>query len=442
MEFKPVKNGQVKMYVCGPTVYDFAHIGNARPVVVFDLFYRMFLQSYGEANVTYVRNFTDVDDKINERSKKLGIKIGELTNSTIEDYLFDMDSLGALRPNFMPRATNYIEHMIEMIKKLIESNNAYSDNGGHVLFSVRTFQDYGQLSRRTIEEMKAGARVEVAQNKRDPMDFVLWKPSTENQPGWESPWGRGRPGWHIECSAMSKELLGDSFDIHGGGIDLAFPHHENELAQSLCANPGKSFAKYWLHNGMLTVEGNKMSKSLGNFVTVRELLEDGFSGDAIRLALISSHYRQPLDWTKKRLNECSDTIKRWKDLALGKKEIGIQSNEFLEAIYDDLNTPKAISVMHSLAKNRDYEGLLASLRFMGFLDTRNAENKPEIETEVKKLVETLIERRKKAKLDKNFELSDHLRDALSDAGVIIKDLKGGVDWEFSDEFNISKLKEI
>ena len=442
MEFKPVKNGQVKMYVCGPTVYDFAHIGNARPVVVFDLFYRMFLQSYGEANVTYVRNFTDVDDKINERSKKLGIKIGELTNSTIEDYLFDMDSLGALRPNFMPRATNYIEHMIEMIKKLIESNNAYSDNGGHVLFSVRTFKDYGQLSRRTIEEMKAGARVEVAQNKRDPMDFVLWKPSTENQPGWESPWGRGRPGWHIECSAMSKELLGDSFDIHGGGIDLAFPHHENELAQSLCANPGKSFAKYWLHNGMLTVEGNKMSKSLGNFVTVRELLEDGFSGDAIRLALISSHYRQPLDWTKKRLNECSDTIKRWKDLALGKKEIGIQSNEFLEAIYDDLNTPKAISVMHSLAKNGDYEGLLASLRFMGFLDTRNAENKPEIETEVKKLVETLIERRKKAKLDKNFELSDHLRDALSDAGVIIKDLKGGVDWEFSDEFNISKLKEI
>ena len=442
MEFKPVKSGQVKMYVCGPTVYDFAHIGNARPVVVFDLFYRMFLQSYGEANVTYVRNFTDVDDKINERSKKLGIKIGELTNSTIEDYLFDMDSLGALRPNFMPRATNYIEHMIEMIKKLIESNNAYSDNGGHVLFSVRTFQDYGQLSRRTIEEMKAGARVEVAQNKRDPMDFVLWKPSTENQPGWESPWGRGRPGWHIECSAMSKELLGDTFDIHGGGIDLAFPHHENELAQSLCANPGKNFAKYWLHNGMLTVEGNKMSKSLGNFVTVRELLEDGISGDAIRLALISSHYRQPLDWTKKRLNECSDAIKRWKDLVLGKKEIGIQSNEFLEAIYDDLNTPKAISVMHSLAKNGDYEGLLASLRFMGFLDTRNAENKPEIETEVKKLVETLIERRKKAKLDKNFELSDHLRDALSDAGVIIKDLKDGVVWEFSDEFNISKLKEI
>lgn len=442
MEFKPVKNGQVKMYVCGPTVYDFAHIGNARPVVVFDLFYRMFLQSYGEANVTYVRNFTDVDDKINERSKKLGIKIGELTNNTIEDYLFDMDSLGALRPNFMPRATNYIEHMIEMIKKLIESNNAYSDNGGHVMFSVRTFQDYGQLSRRTIEEMKAGARVEVAQNKRDPMDFVLWKPSTENQPGWESPWGRGRPGWHIECSAMSKELLGDTFDIHGGGIDLAFPHHENELAQSLCANPGKNFAKYWLHNGMLTVEGNKMSKSLGNFVTVRELLEDGISGDAIRLALISSHYRQPLDWTKKRLNECSDAIKRWKDLVLEKKETGIQSNEFLEAIYDDLNTPKAISVMHSLAKNGDYEGLLASLRFMGFLDTRNAENKPEIETEVKKLVETLIERRKKAKLDKNFELSDHLRDALSDAGVIIKDLKDGVVWEFSDEFNISKLKEI
>ncbi len=442
MEFTPVRNGQVKMYVCGPTVYDFAHIGNARPVVVFDLFYRMFLQSYGEANVTYVRNFTDVDDKINERAKKLGIKISELTNNTIEDYLFDMDSLGALRPNFMPRATDYIEHMIEMIKKLIGSNNAYSDNDGHVLFSVSTFRNYGQLSRRTIEEMKAGARVEVAENKRNPMDFVLWKPSTEDQPGWESPWGRGRPGWHIECSAMSKELLGDSFDIHGGGIDLAFPHHENELAQSSCANPGKKFAKYWLHNGMLTVEGNKMSKSLGNFVTVRELLEDGIRGDAIRLALISSHYRQPLDWTKKRLNECSDIIKRWKDLVLEKKETGIQSNEFLEAMYDDLNTPKAISVMHSLAKNGDYEGLRSSLRFMGFLDTLNAENKPKIESEIKKLVETVIERRKKAKLDRNFELSDHLRDALSDAGVIIKDLKDGVEWECSDEFNISKLKEI
>ena len=442
MEFTPVRNGQVKMYVCGPTVYDFAHIGNARPVVVFDLFYRMFVQSYGEANVTYVRNFTDVDDKINERAKKLGIKISELTNNTIEDYLFDMDSLGALRPNFMPRATDYIEHMIEMIKKLIGSNNAYSDNDGHVLFSVSTFRNYGQLSRRTIEEMKAGARVEVAENKRNPMDFVLWKPSTEDQPGWESPWGRGRPGWHIECSAMSKEILGDSFDIHGGGIDLAFPHHENELAQSLCANPGKNFAKYWLHNGMLTVEGNKMSKSLGNFVTVRELLEDGIRGDAIRLALISSHYRQPLDWTKKRLNECGDIIKRWKDLVLEKKETGVQSNEFLEAIYDDLNTPRAISVMHSLAKNGDYEGLLASLRFMGFLDTLNAENKPKIESEVKKLVETVIERRKKAKLDRNFELSDHLRDALSDSGVIIKDLKDGVEWECSDEFNISKLKEI
>ncbi len=353
-----------------------------------------------------------------------------------------MDSIGALRPNFMPRATNYIDHMIEMIKKLIQSNNAYSDNNGHVLFSVDTFHNYGQLSKRSLEDMKAGARVEISENKRNPMDFVLWKPSDIDQPGWQSPWGRGRPGWHIECSAMSKEILGDSFDIHGGGIDLAFPHHENELAQSSCANPGKGFAKYWLHNGMLTVEGSKMSKSLGNFVTVRDLLESGNDGDEIRLALISGHYRQPLDWTKRRLKECSDTIKRWKDLTLEKEHSEVHSEEFLEAICDDLNTPKAISVMHSLAKNGEYEKLLKSLSFMGFLDARSAENEIQIGADVENLITELIKRRNKAKMDKDFELSDLLRDGLADAGIVIKDQTDGVEWELSDKFNVKKLKEI
>ena len=365
-QFLPENRENVKMYVCGPTVYDFAHIGNARPVIVFDLLYRLLIQIYGKKHVSYVRNFTDVDDKINARAKKEGIEIKALTDNTINDYLCDMDSIGALRPNFMPRATEYIRDMVAMIEKLVKSNNAYSDGSGHVLFSVDSFPNYGALSKRSLEEMHAGARIEVAKNKRNPMDFVLWKPSESTLPGWDSPWGRGRPGWHIECSAMSKEILGKSFDIHGGGIDLAFPHHENELAQSSCANPNSEFAKYWVHNGMLTVEGSKMSKSAGNFVTVRDLLNNGSDGLAIRLALISGHYRQPLDWTERRLDEFSDILKKWRDYTFGKEEASNPSQDFMEALYDDLNTPKAISILHGLVKKGMPEKLLASLRFMGF----------------------------------------------------------------------------
>ena len=300
---EPVVPGKVSMYVCGPTVYDRAHLGNARPVVVFDTLFRLLRHVYGAENVSYARNFTDVDDKINERARELAAEgdgralndiVRGLTDGTIGWYHADMDTLGALRPTFEPRATDWIGEMVAMIAALIGRGHAYAAEG-HVLFDVRSFADYGRLSGRSLDEMIAGARVEVAPFKRDPMDFVLWKPSAEDEPGWPSPWGRGRPGWHIECSAMSEGLLGASFDIHGGGIDLMFPHHENEIAQSCCAHPGAGFASIWMHNEMLLVEGRKMSKSLGNFFTVRDLLERGVPGEVIRFVLLSTHYRKPMD---------------------------------------------------------------------------------------------------------------------------------------------------
>ena len=441
-QFLPENRENVKMYVCGPTVYDFAHIGNARPVIVFDLLYRLLIQIYGKKHVSYVRNFTDVDDKINARAKKEGIEIKALTDNTINDYLCDMDSIGALRPNFMPRATEYIPDMVAMIEKLVKSNNAYSDGSGHVLFAVDSFPNYGALSKRSLEEMHAGARIEVAKNKRNPMDFVLWKPSESTLPGWDSPWGRGRPGWHIECSAMSQEILGKSFDIHGGGIDLAFPHHENELAQSSCANPTSEFAKYWVHNGMLTVEGSKMSKSAGNFVTVRDLLNNGSDGQAIRLALISGHYRQPLDWTERRLDEFSDILKKWRDYTLGKEEASNPSEDFMEALYDDLNTPKAISILHGLVKKGMPEKLLASLRFMGFLNDLAPQKVKVISSEVEQIIDQIIRRRNEAKKRKDFELADTLRDHLASCGVLVKDLVEGSSWELLENFDENNLKAI
>ena len=441
-QFLPENRENVKMYVCGPTVYDFAHIGNARPVIVFDLLYRLLIQIYGKKHVSYVRNFTDVDDKINARAKKEGIEIKALTDNTINDYLCDMDSIGALRPNFMPRATEYIPDMVAMIEKLVKSNNAYSDGSGHVLFAVDSFPNYGALSKRSLEEMLAGARVEVAKNKRNPMDFVLWKPSERTLPGWDSPWGRGRPGWHIECSAMSQKILGKSFDIHGGGIDLAFPHHENELAQSSCANPTNEFAKYWVHNGMLTVEGSKMSKSAGNFVTVRDLLNNGSDGQAIRLALISGHYRQPLDWTERRLDEFSDILKKWRDYTFGKEEASNPSQDFMEALYDDLNTPKAISILHGLVKKGMPEKLLASLRFMGFFNDLTPQKGKVISSEVEQIIDQIIQKRNEAKKRKDFELADTLRDHLSSCGVLVKDLVEGSSWELLENFDENNLKAI
>ena len=314
--FTPLDPAQVRMYVCGPTVYDYAHIGNARPLIVFDVLYRLLRHLYGVAHVKYVRNITDVDDKINARAAERGITIRELTEETNRVFQNDVQALGCLAPDVQPRATEHIAQMIAIIERLIASGHAYAADG-HVLFDVPSMPAYGQLSRRSLEDMRAGARVDVAPYKRGDMDFVLWKPSAANEPGWESPWGRGRPGWHIECSAMSWEHLGETFDIHGGGIDLVFPHHENEIAQSCCAFDQRVMANYWMHNGFLQVEGEKMSKSLGNFVTIHELLcTDKFGGrswpgEVLRLAMLRTHYRQPIDWTVKALEEAEANLLAW-----------------------------------------------------------------------------------------------------------------------------------
>ena len=356
--FRPLDDKNLRMYVCGPTVYDRAHLGNARPVVVFDVLFRLLRHVYGVEHVTYVRNFTDVDDKINARARvlqeggdtrSLNEIIRALTDETIGWYHADMDALGALRPDHEPRATEFIVQMVAMIQGLVDKGHAYAAEG-HVLFDVRSYPDYGKLSGRSVDDMIAGARVEVAPYKRDPMDFVLWKPSSVEEPGWDSPWGRGRPGWHIECSAMSHELLGPAFDIHGGGIDLQFPHHENEIAQSCCAHPDAGFANFWLHNEMVQVEGKKMSKSLGNFFSVRDLLDQGWPGEVIRFVMLSTHYRKPMDWTEEKAREAQKTLWKWRELSEGTVP-GQPSMQIQEALADDLNTHAALSELYRLANN-------------------------------------------------------------------------------------------
>jgi len=373
--FTPIDPNNVRVYVCGPTVYDRAHLGNARPVVVFDVLNRLLRHTYGEDAVTYVRNFTDVDDKINAtaRARKDAGAVGSLedlvqerTEETIDWYLKDMGALGASEPDHMPRATAYIAQMIVMIEDLITKGHAYADGAGHVLFSVKSYEDYGALSGRSVDDMIAGARVEVADNKRDPMDFVLWKPSTDELPGWDSPWGRGRPGWHIECSAMARDLLGASFDIHGGGNDLMFPHHENEIAQSCCANPDGDFARYWLHNEMLQVEGKKMSKSLGNFFTVRDLLDQGVPGEVIRFVFLQTHYRKPMDWTAKKAADAEATLRKWRALTAGIEPAASAAAAVMDAIGDDLNTAGALAELHKLASAGACADLLASAQALGF----------------------------------------------------------------------------
>lgn len=346
-DFVPIDAQNVRMYVCGPTVYDRAHLGNARPVVVFDVLNRLLRHVYGPEQVTYVRNFTDIDDKINAKAAETGRDIRDITDETIGWYHEDMDAVGAARPDQEPRATEWVAPMVAMIADLIAKDHAYAAEG-HVLFRVRSYEKYGALSGRSVDDMIAGARVEVAPYKEDPLDFVLWKPSDAATPGWDSPWGRGRPGWHIECSAMAAELLGESFDIHGGGIDLQFPHHENEIAQSACV--GHGFANYWMHNEMLQVEGKKMSKSLGNFFTVRDLLEEGVAGEVIRFVLLGTHYSKPMDWTEKKRREAEGTLRKWRALIHGAQASGNVDMEVAEALADDLNTSLAISRLHVLAK--------------------------------------------------------------------------------------------
>ncbi len=346
--FEPLDPENVRMYVCGPTVYDRAHIGNARPAVVFDVLFRLLRHQYGAEHVAYVRNITDIDDKIIARAHDRGVPIDTVTQETARWFQEDMAALGCLAPTHQPRATEYVAQMVAMIERLIAQGKAYAADG-HVLFEVAQFPEYGRLSGRSTDDMIAGARVEVAPYKRDPMDFVLWKPSDAQQPGWESPWGRGRPGWHIECSAMARALLGESFDIHGGGADLMFPHHENEIAQSVCAHPGEGFARYWLHNGMVRVEGQKMSKSLGNFFTVQDKLAEGVPGEVIRLALLMTHYREPLDLTAQRLSEAAANIEKWALAGYGTEPSASPSPDLIAALADDLNTPKAVAVLHGLA---------------------------------------------------------------------------------------------
>ena len=440
--FVPINPDKVGLYVCGPTVYDRAHLGNARPVVVFDVLYRLLKSQY--PSVCYVRNITDIDDKINAAAKANGEPISSLTARTIVAYHEDMAALGALPPDIEPHATAHIDQMIAMISQLIDKGHAY-ESLGHVLFSVNSFDEYGQLSRRQQEELIAGARVEIAPYKRDPGDFVLWKPSDADSPGWDSPWGRGRPGWHIECSAMSGEYLGPVFDIHAGGIDLIFPHHENEVAQSRCAHGTDKLANYWLHNGHLTITGTKMSKSLGNFFTVRQLLET-VSGEVIRAALLSTHYRQPLDWTDDTLPQAKQMLDRLytalRQVSLG-DEKGEPESEFLKALEDDINTPQALAYLHDVAtrlnKKTDLaqkRALAACLRSAGALlgllqqdpeewfKSANSSSLSSAE------IEDLIAKRKQARLDKDFKTSDLIRDQLLEKGVILEDGAGGTTWRY------------
>lgn len=436
-EFVPQDPNHVGLYVCGPTVYDYAHIGNARPFVIFDVLAHLLRHLYPK--VTYVRNITDVDDKINAAARQNNESIATLTERTTKMFHEDMATLGVKAPDVEPRATHHIAEMITMIQGLIDKGHAYAAEG-HVLFRVHSFAEYGKLARRNQDEILAGARVEVAPYKQDPGDFVLWKPSDEGTPGWDSPWSYGRPGWHIECSAMSWRYLGETFDIHGGGIDLTFPHHENEVAQSRCFHGKPVFARYWLHNGHLTVNGEKMSKSLGNFLTIHDLLKD-HAGETLRMGLLATHYRQPLDWsTESTTQQAKQTLDRF---YLVLRQAGIQASEpgtldprILEALSDDLNTPLAIAHLHDLAthynKTNDRECALklkGSGTFLGVLQVEPAVWFQGATTGLSvEDIENQIELRRKARAEKQFAESDRIRQELLSQGVIIEDSPQGTTW--------------
>ena len=437
--FVPIDPGNVRMYLCGPTVYDRAHMGNARNVIMFDVLFRLLQHVYGPEHVTYVRNFTDVDDKINQRAAESGRSISAVTEETIAWYLEDMAALGNLEPNHMPRATQYIAEMITMIEGLIQKGHAYAAEG-HVLFSVQSDPEYGQLSGRSVDDMIAGARVEVAPYKRDPMDFVLWKPSNADQPGWDSPWGVGRPGWHIECSAMSHDLLGASFDIHGGGNDLLFPHHENELAQSRCAHPDHGFANYWLHNEMLQVDGKKMSKSLGNFFTVRDLLDQGYPGEVIRFVFLSTHYGKPMDWTDAKAREAEKTLRRWREIIAAADAPGAVDAAVVKALSEDLNTAGAITALHALASKGDAAGLGASAGLLGLLDENMGDWTAAVD--LSSYEKRLFAAREKAMETKDFSEVDRLKDAYQKAGLEVRINKTGVSLIPSAGFDIAQLENL
>lgn len=454
--FTPIDKSRVRMYVCGPTVYDFAHIGNARPVIVFDVLFRLLRHVYGQGHVTYVRNITDVDDKINARAAERNIPIRELTDETYKNFKADVAALGCLPPTVEPRATEHIEEMKTLIERLVKSGHAYAAQD-NVLFNVPSMPDYGQLSKRPLDEMIAGSRVEVAPYKKDPQDFVLWKPSKPGEPGWPSPAGikgLGRPGWHIECSAMAWKHLGETFDIHGGGIDLVFPHHENEIAQSRCAFQSGVMANTWMHNGFLQVEGEKMAKSAGNFVTIRELLssskfgERSWDGETLRFAMLRTHYRQPIDWTLRSLVEAERAHKNWMNV-LERHQTSFNTDgelpqQFLAALADDLNTPLAIAELHKLAETArrgdfaaaqqlhragEFLGVISHASFSSRSLADIGEAAGHLMPEFKREVDAKVEARNAARKAKDFKESDRIRDELAAMGVVLKDSKDGTTWE-------------
>lgn len=451
--FMPLNPENIGLYVCGPTVYDHAHIGNARAMVVFDVLYRVLRHIY--PNVTYVRNITDVDDKINAAAKEKNEPITALTKRTVEIFHQDMAALNVLTPNHEPRATDHIGEMIAMIERLVLQQHAYAVEG-HVLFNVKNYADYGRLSGRSLEDMIDGARIEVAPYKKNPGDFVLWKPSKDDEPGWDSPWGRGRPGWHIECSAMSTTYLGVDFDIHGGGADLQFPHHENEIAQSCCAFQGSRYANYWVHNGFLTVNGEKMSKSLGNFITVHNLLNKGVKGEVIRYALLATHYSKPLDWNDKGLEDAKKALDSFYNALAhgGPHEFSNPSELFMiqtaqdvhDALCDDMNTPKALACLHQLTKeiNKTHDpcersrlagALQQSGLLLGILQEKPHvwQGKSHEDLEQTASIEAQIHARNEARKAKDWAESDRIRDALAKQGILLEDKPGGVtEWRKGD----------
>ncbi len=448
-DFHPADDKRVTMYLCGPTVYSYAHIGNARPAVVFDVLYRLLRQTYGTEHVAYARNITDVDDKINAAAKEGGVSIGVITDKFTKIYREDTAALNVLKPDFEPMATGHMGHMIALVERLIEAGHAYEAEG-HVLFDVTSFDGYGQLSNRKLKDMIAGARVEVASYKHNPADFVLWKPADENDPGWKSPWGRGRPGWHLECSAMIEAVLGTRIDIHAGGQDLIFPHHENERAQSMCSHDGKRLANYWLHNGFLDLVGGKMSKSLGNVKLIHDLIKE-WPGEVLRFALLSAHYRAPLDWSTALLEQSKTTLDRYYGTLRRLSDVTAADvpvpESFLSALHDDLNTPKAFAKLSTLAtqankadKTDEKATLKGEMLAIGALlglfeedpETWFKSNKGLGDKDLDAAaIDALVAARVQARADKDWGEADRIRDVLSEMNIVIEDKNEGSIWRRS-----------
>ncbi len=435
-KFIPINENKIGMYVCGPTVYDDPHIGNARPLVIFDILYKVLKCRFGNHNVTYVRNITDIDDKIIKSSLEKKIPTKELTEKITNNFHNDCKYLFCEKPSYEPKATENISLMIDMINKLIQNGYAYLNNN-HVYFEVKKFKDYGKLSNKKLDELIAGSRVEISENKNNPEDFVLWKPSKDNEPYWESPWGNGRPGWHLECSVMSKKYLGDKFDIHGGGRDLIFPHHENEIAQSRCANKNEVFANYWVHNGFITMSNEKMAKSQGNILKINDLKKN-VNGQVLRLALISTHYKQGLDWNDKLIEECQNTINKWYESYVEIKKLILVPDEYLEPLYDDLNTPGYIANLHKLYDKsqkgdlKDREIFTSACNFIGLLNENKTQwesfKKIKLNISEDEILEKINERNK-ARENKNYKEADKIRNYLLDKGILIEDKDGKTSWK-------------